>query len=83
MWQRLNDCAKTPTLSTPYKTVTLSTYAPCRDGVEFRYYSVEGAGHVWVGGQNFLPESVIGKPNNAFKATDLIWDFLKKYSSKP
>jgi poly(3-hydroxybutyrate) depolymerase len=39
--------------------------------------TVEGLGHVWAGGQNLLPEFIVGKPTDKLKATDVIWEFFR------
>jgi polyhydroxybutyrate depolymerase len=41
--------------------------------------TVEGLGHVWAGGQNLLPEFVVGKPTDKLRATDVIWEFFRAH----
>jgi polyhydroxybutyrate depolymerase len=59
--------------------VTRETYAGCRDGVEVVYYIIQGGGHTWPGGPQYLSEILIGKTNRDFDATSVIWDFFKKH----
>ncbi len=47
---------------------------------QVEYITVEGLGHIWAGGENVLPEFVVGKPTDKFNATDTIWAFLSKQS---
>jgi polyhydroxybutyrate depolymerase len=43
-------------------------------------YTVEGGGHTWPGGPQYLPVSMIGKASQQMKASEVIWNDLKKYS---
>ena len=54
-------------------------YGPGRDGAEVVFITIEGLGHIWAGGVNLLPEFIVGKPTDKFKATDSIWDFFKAH----
>ena len=42
-------------------------------------YTIEGGGHTWPGGSQFLPVNVIGNVDRDFNATEAIWDFFKKH----
>ena len=59
--------------------VTRETYAGCRDNVEVVYYLIQGGGHTWPGGPQYLPENIIGNTNRDFNATTIIWEFFKKH----
>ena len=39
--------------------------------------TVEGGGHTWPGGRQYLPERLIGRVCRDFDATAAIWDFFK------
>jgi polyhydroxybutyrate depolymerase len=54
-------------------------YDQCAKTGEVVYYTVEGLGHIWPGGQNRLPEKWVGKPSDKLHATDVIWDFFKQH----
>jgi polyhydroxybutyrate depolymerase len=43
-------------------------------------YTVEGGGHTWPGGPQYLPVSMIGKASQQMNASEMIWNDLKKYS---
>ncbi|MBM7661747.1 polyhydroxybutyrate depolymerase [Bacillus mesophilus] len=43
-------------------------------------YTVEGGGHTWPGGPQYLPVSMIGKASQQMNASEVIWNDLKKYS---
>lgn len=40
---------------------------------------VEGGGHSWPGGHQFLPESRIGPVNREIHASEVIWEFFKAH----
>lgn len=46
---------------------------------EILLYTIEGGGHTWPGGSQFLPVNVIGNVDRDFNATEAIWDFFKKH----
>ncbi len=46
---------------------------------EILLYMIEGGGHTWPGGAQFLPVDVIGYVDRDFNATVAIWDFFKKH----
>ena len=68
------------------------TYAPSRvhraaysggkDGTEVVQYVVDGAGHVWPGGSQYLPAFIVGHATNAVNATEVIWKFFSQHSGK-
>jgi polyhydroxybutyrate depolymerase len=43
-------------------------------------YTIEGGGHTWPGGLQYLPERIIGKTSKDLDANQLIWDFFKESS---
>jgi len=75
-WERMLGCG--PEVQTARGDGVLEiTYDHCAKGGEVVYYTVQGLGHVWPGGQNRLPERWVGKPSNKLNATDVIWEFFK------
>jgi len=50
-----------------------------KEGTELLAYTIEGGGHAWPGGPQFLPVEVIGNVCRDFDATEVIWDFFKKH----
>jgi polyhydroxybutyrate depolymerase len=41
---------------------------------------IEGGGHTWPGGPQYLPAFLIGKASHSLDATQAIWDFFKRHS---
>jgi polyhydroxybutyrate depolymerase len=50
-----------------------------RNGTEVVLYKVEGGGHTWPGGPQYLPPYAIGRVCRDFDATAAIWEFFKKH----
>ncbi len=55
------------------------TYAKGRDGTEVVLYRIEGGGHTWPSGLQYLSEKVIGKVCRDLNATEVIWEFFKAH----
>ncbi len=51
-----------------------------KEGVEVVLYAIEGGGHTWPGGQQYLPKRIIGKTSKDIDANEVIWNFFKKHS---
>jgi polyhydroxybutyrate depolymerase len=60
--------------------VTRKEYSNGIDGTEVILYSVEGGGHTWPGGFQYLPAWIIGKTSRDINANEVIWSFFKKHS---
>jgi len=57
-------------------------YGGGTDGTEVILYAVEGGGHTWPGGSQYLPAWIIGRTSRDIDATTLIWDFFKGHIRK-
>jgi polyhydroxybutyrate depolymerase len=62
--------------------VRRETYGPCRDGTEVVLLAVEGGGHTWPGGWQYLPERVIGRTSRDINANEVIWGFFRRHAIK-
>ena len=60
-------------------TIDAVTYSGCAAGTEVRGYVVNGGGHTWPGGVQYLPAALIGKTTHNLNASDLIWEFFSKH----
>jgi len=63
-------------------STTVERYAGCRDGTEVILYKVNGGGHTWPGGLQYMSENFIGKTSRDFSATETIWQFFKLHPMK-
>jgi polyhydroxybutyrate depolymerase len=54
-----------------------------RRGTEIRLYRLEGGGHTWPGGPQYLPRGIVGPVCRDFDATAAIWDFFAGHAKAP
>jgi len=52
------------------------TSAPCAAGAAVVFYQVDGGGHTWPDGPQYLPKAVIGPTTRAFSASEAIGQFF-------
>ncbi len=55
------------------------TYGHCRGGVSVVLYRVEGGGHTWPQGHEYMPAFLVGRTSRDLDANRVIWDFFKNY----
>jgi polyhydroxybutyrate depolymerase len=81
-WVELNECAATPKTDSLPDAVEDGTrtrrevYAVCNDGTEVVFLAIEGGGHTWPQGPQYLPARRIGRTSQDFNASQVIWEFL-------
>lgn len=87
IWTTKNKCTSAPSITWEVDqdpndgTRTRKTvYDQCRNGAQVALYEVQGGGHTWPGGRQYLPESIIGKTSRDLDGMEVIWKFFKKYS---
>ncbi|MDY6821925.1 MAG: PHB depolymerase family esterase [Deferribacterota bacterium] len=85
-WVNHNHCSSQPLISyEPDKDpqdgtrVKKEVYDRCKDGTEVILYAIEGGGHTWPDGWQYLPERVVGKTSKDIDANEVIWNFFKKH----
>jgi polyhydroxybutyrate depolymerase len=59
-------------------SVRREVYAVSKQGAEVVVYAIEGGGHTWSGGPQYLPVFLVGKASHNLDATQAIWDFFKR-----
>jgi len=79
-WARALGCPIEPKPAPASPGLTTVIYSGGRDATEVRFTLIQGHGHIWPGGKNLLPEAMVGKASDKFKATDAIWEFFKRHS---
>lgn len=60
--------------------VKRTTYSGGRNGTEVVLYTIEGGGHTWPGGPQYLPEFMVGRVCKDIDANQVIWDFFKSHA---
>jgi polyhydroxybutyrate depolymerase len=63
-------------------SVITTVYRGCDGNIEVVLYQIEGGGHTWPGGIQYLPQSIIGKTSREFNASEVIWQFFKEHPKK-
>lgn len=83
LWTTHNKCSGDPetvlladTDPTDGTRVRRTTYARCAGGSVVTLYTIDGGGHTWPGGVQYLPRAVIGRTSRDIEATPLIWQFF-------
>ncbi|MBI5548856.1 MAG: esterase, partial [Deltaproteobacteria bacterium] len=56
--------------------VKWTRYSECEGGSAVDYYVVEGGGHTWPGGGQYLPEALVGRASEELDGLEAAWDFL-------
>jgi polyhydroxybutyrate depolymerase len=86
-WVVRNGCLKTPIVTEMPDSepddgtrVVREEYTNGLNGTEVILYTIEGGGHTWPGGFQYLPERRIGKTSRDINANEIIWQFFKKHS---
>lgn len=55
------------------------TWGPGRENSEVILITVEGGGHTWPGGTQYLPVRMVGRVSRDFSACEVIWEFFKRH----
>lgn len=58
--------------------VDRTTWSACDGGVEVAYYVIDGGGHTWPGGPD---TSQLGPTNQEIDASEIMWDFFKRFTT--
>lgn len=86
LWVEKNECASAPDITweadkdpNDGTRIRKAVYDQCRNGVQVVLYEVQGGGHTWPGGRQYLPEFIIGKTSRDLDGMEVIWNFFKQY----
>jgi polyhydroxybutyrate depolymerase len=86
-WVNRNKCSVTPVVTEEPDMdpkdgtrVTRKQYVNGIEGTEVILYAVDGGGHTWPGGFQYLPAGIIGKTCRDFDANEVIWSFFKNHT---
>ena len=82
-WKEKNGCTEQqPIVELPDQkkrdgtTVSITTYTNCETGGALKFYKINGGGHTWPGGKQYLGKRLIGNTSREINACDEIWDFF-------
>jgi polyhydroxybutyrate depolymerase len=86
-WIRKNECSQIPFTElepdrdpTDGTRVQRSEFIKGLDGTDVILYKIDGGGHTWPGGLQYLPAWLIGKTSRDIDACEVIWNFFKRHS---
>jgi polyhydroxybutyrate depolymerase len=86
-WAKQNQCPESPLITHESDRdpkdgtrVRREAYVPCGEGAEVVLYAIEGGGHTWPGGDQYLPAGIIGRTSRDIDANEVIWDFFKRHT---
>jgi polyhydroxybutyrate depolymerase len=65
------------------QSATKLVWGPCAAGTEIVHWRLVGAGHMWPGAREPLPERLVGPPTRIIDATREIWAFFSRHSLPP
>lgn len=84
-WSDRNDCplsgidSKYSDEASDGTSVLKTIWGGCKDGSEVIRYTINGGGHTWPRGWQFLPESRIGVTSKELNATEVVFEFFSRH----
>jgi polyhydroxybutyrate depolymerase len=78
-WRAINGCSDAQTRGYEHGAAKCVAYKQCRQGATVELCLVEGMGHTYPAGHQYLPASIIG-PVSTDISFDQIWKFFQKTS---
>jgi polyhydroxybutyrate depolymerase len=87
-WAKKNSCdpvpviRKLPDTSRDGTDVTEIFYANSKNGADVILYSINGGGHTWPGGWQYMPKFLVGNTSKDIDANKIIWEFFKNHPKK-
>ncbi len=89
MWLTCNGITSKPELGELPDTniddhchATFARWPAAHKGAEVQLITIEGGGHAWPNGPQFLPVSLMGRVCRDFDGSSTVWDFFKKHPKK-
>lgn len=83
IWRRKNRCSPQAKITAfadraeDGTRVTKIEYSPCDQGSKVALYRIDGGGHTWPGGRQYLPVRLVGRTTRDINGCDEIWSFFK------
>lgn len=86
-WLKVNQITSEPEISYLPQTaegdptrIKRTAYSGGLNGTEVIYYLVEGGGHTWPGGPQYLPVEAIGRTSQHMNASEVMWEELSEHT---
>jgi len=88
-WVNHNNCSISPVITHERDKdpkdgtrIRKEVYGNGKDGTEVILYAIEGGGHTWPSGYQYLNERIVGKTSRDMNANEVIWDFFEKHPAQ-
>ncbi len=81
-WALRNGCDLPAEVLPVTSQVSWIRYTSCTENAAVNFYTIQGGGHSWPGGEP-LPKWIVGETNQEIDATKLMWEFFSQYSLNP
>lgn len=85
-WAALDGCESPPAITQELDRapedgtrIQREALGPCRNGSEVVFYVVQGGGHTWPGGPQYLPQRFIGRTSQELDASRTLWEFFQRF----
>ena len=85
-WARLDSCHSPPVdRDLPDRDPSdgvrahVHEWGGCAPGADVVLYELEGGGHTWPGGEQYLPSTVVGPVCRDFDASEVAWEFFQRH----
>jgi polyhydroxybutyrate depolymerase len=78
-WAARNSCDDTPETLPDVGEVSSVEYVNCDDNAKVIFYTVNGGGHAWPGGDTPMPERAVGHTTQDIDASAVMWEFFKAH----
>ena len=75
----INSCAGSPTELPAKGEVSGIKYSSCAHGADVVFYTIQGGGHAWPGGEP-MPAWIVGYTTQDINATQVVWEFFSQFS---
>ena len=62
---------------------TRTRHLGCEGGAEVVLDAIEGGGHVWPGGWQYLPAMLVGRVTRDYHGSDMLFDFWGRHGLEP
>ena len=85
IWRQKNRCSpearvtELPDIADDGTRVTKIEYSRCEKGSKVVLYRIDGGGHTWPGGRQYLPARWVGRTSRDINGCDEIWSFFKSF----
>jgi polyhydroxybutyrate depolymerase len=78
-WAARNGCDDTPEVLPEFGDVSGVEYTGCEEDADVVFYTINGGGHAWPGGDP-MPRQIVGETTQDIDASAVMWEFFERFS---